>query len=188
MSKFRLIQEGFLTPEECKGFIDFSEKEGYKEALIRARGEGEVMNKEVRDNDRVIWDNSQVAKQMFQLVKDLVPQVIEGNNGKWIPTSLNERFRFYRYQDGQKFRPHVDASYKRSETEMSLITLMIYLNEDFVGGTTYLVGVNENIFPKTGMLLLFDHQILHAGMSVTSGCKYVLRTDVMYTKQPNEIA
>jgi len=32
------------------------------------------------------------------------------------------------------------------------------------------------------MMLLFDHKILHAGMAVTSGTKYVLRTDVMYHK------
>ncbi len=183
MSKFRLIKEGFLTPEECKGFIDHSEKEGYKEALIRARGQGEVMNKDVRDNDRVIWDNTQIARQLFELIKDLIPQDVDG----WKPCGLNERFRFYRYKDGQQFRPHVDGAYVRSETEKSLITLLIYLNEEFEGGTTYLIGINENIYPKTGMLLLFDHKILHAGMSVTTGSKYVLRTDVMYRKESTPI-
>lgn len=178
MSRFRLVRENFFTPEECKGFIDHSEKEGYHEALIRARGQGEVLNKDVRDNDRVIWDNTQIARQVFDMVKDLLPQDIDG----WKPCGLNERFRFYRYKDGQQFRPHVDGAFKRSETELSLITLLIYLNEEFEGGSTYLIGVNENIFPKTGMLLLFDHKILHAGMSVTAGTKYVLRTDVMYHK------
>ncbi len=179
MSKFRLIRENFFTPEECKGFIDQSEKEGYNEAPIRTKSEGEVMNKDVRDNERVIWDNAQIARQLFEMVKDLLPQDING----WKPCGLNERFRFYRYKDGQQFRPHVDGAFKRSETELSLITLIIYLNEDFEGGTTYLIGVNENIYPKTGMLLLFDHKILHAGMSVIAGTKYVLRTDVMYHKQ-----
>ncbi len=178
MSRFRLVKEGFFTPEECKGFIDHSEKEGYKEAPIRTRNQGEVMNKDIRDNERVIWDNAQVASQIFELVKDLVPQDIDG----WVPCGLNERFRFYRYKDGQQFKPHVDGAFKRSETELSLLTLIIYLNEDFDGGTTYLIGINENVHPKTGMLLLFDHKILHAGMSVTTGTKYVLRTDVMYKK------
>jgi hypothetical protein len=174
--KFRSIQENFLTPDECKGFIDFSEKEGYQEALIRTRGEGEVMNKGVRDNDRVIWDNAQVARQMFPLIKPFVPYDIDG----YEPVGLNERFRFYRYKDGQKFNPHVDGAFKRSPTEVSLITAIIYLNEDFEGGSTNLILFNEEIKPKTGMLLLFDHKILHSGSSVTSGTKYVLRTDVMY--------
>lgn len=181
MSKFRLVKENFFTSDECKEFIAYSEKEGYHEALIRARGEGEVMNKDVRNNDRVMWDNPQIAVQIFELVKDLLPQNVDG----WKPSGLNERFRFYRYKDGQQFRPHIDGAYVRSDDEKSLITLLIYLNEEFEGGTTYLIGVNENIYPKTGMLLLFDHKILHAGMSVTAGTKYVLRTDVMYKKELN---
>lgn len=176
MAKFRHIEENFLTPTECEGFIAFSEKEGYKEALIRARGQGEVMNKEVRDNDRVIWDNIQVAEQMFTLIKPFVPYNIDG----YEPIGLNERFRFYRYRDGQKFKPHVDGAFKRSPTEVSLLTAIIYLNEGFEGGSTNLITLNESVIPKTGMLLLFDHKILHSGASVTSGTKYVLRTDVMY--------
>ena len=175
MSKFRHVQENFLTPEECKGFIDFSEKEGYEEAKVRTR-EGEVMNKDYRDNDRVIWDNSQVAKQMYELVKQYLPPMING----YEPCGLNERFRFYRYRDTQRFRPHVDGAFKRSDTEVSLITMLIYLNEDFEGGETPLITLNESIKPKTGMLLLFDHKILHAGQPVINGTKYVLRTDVMY--------
>ena len=176
MSKFRIIKEGFLTPDECKGFIDLSEKQGYNEALIRARGQGEVMNKDVRDNDRVIWDNPKVAEQLFEMIKDLVPQDIDG----YEPIGLNERFRFYRYKDGQRFKPHIDGAYKRSDTEFSLLTVLLYLNEEFEGGSTYLITLNENVQPKTGMCLIFDHKILHAGTSVTTGTKYVLRTDVMY--------
>jgi hypothetical protein len=134
------------------------------------------MMKDYRDNDRVIWDNPSVATQMFGLVKDFLPPMIDG----YEPCGLNERFRFYRYKDAQRFKPHMDGAFKRSETEVSLITMLIYLNEDFEGGSTPLITLNENIIPKTGMLLLFDHKILHAGQPVTSGTKYVLRTDVMY--------
>jgi predicted 2-oxoglutarate/Fe(II)-dependent dioxygenase YbiX len=96
------------------------------------------------------------------------------------PIGLNERFRFYRYKDGQQFKPHVDGSFKRSETETSKITLLIYLNEDFEGGNTTLVLEGEEIVPKEGMLFLFEQKIMHCGRPVTTGTKYVLRTDVMY--------
>ena len=140
MARFKHIVEGFFTPEECKGFIDFSEKQGYEESLIRSK-EGDVMNKEIRDNDRVIWDNPQIAEQLWQLIKDMVPADIEG----YEPIGLNERFRFYRYKDGQQFKPHVDGPFKRSETEKSKITLLIYLNEDFEGGATTLVLEGEDL-------------------------------------------
>ena len=174
--KFRHVQENFITPEECKGLIKFSEDRGYEEALVRTRGQGEVMNKDYRDNDRVIWDNPQLAEQMFELVKGYLPPMIDG----YEPIGLNERFRFYRYKDAQRFKPHMDGAFKRSDTEVSLITMLIYLNEGFEGGSTPLITLNEEVVPKEGMLLLFDHKILHAGMPVTNGVKYVLRTDVMY--------
>jgi prolyl 4-hydroxylase len=175
MARFKHIVEGFFTPEECKGFIDFSEKQGYEESLIRTR-EGEVMNKEIRDNDRVIWDNPQIAEQIWEMVKDMLPADIDG----YEPIGLNERFRFYRYKDGQQFKPHVDGSFRRNETETSKITLLLYLNEDFEGGNTTLVLEGQEVEPKEGMLFLFEHRIMHCGRPVTEGTKYVLRTDVMY--------
>jgi prolyl 4-hydroxylase len=174
-SRFKLITENFLTPEECKGFIDFSEKQGYGEALIRVKGGGEQMRKDIRDNDRVIWDNLQVAAQLYEQVKDLLVD-IDG----YEPCGLNERFRFYRYRDGQQFKPHVDGSFKRSPTEESKVTLLLYLNDDFEGGNTTLILENEEVVPKEGMMLLFAHKIMHCGRPVTTGTKYILRTDVMY--------
>lgn len=181
--RFKHVVEGFLTPEECKGFIDMSEGIGYKESLIRTK-DGEVLNKDIRDNDRVIFDNKPLAKQIWALVKDMLPADIEG----YEPLELNERFRFYRYKDGQQFKPHIDAPYKRSETEKSKVTLLLYLNEDFEGGATTLVLEGEDVKPKEGMLFLFEHKIMHCGRPVTEGTKYVLRTDVMYRlkQQDNE--
>lgn len=35
--------------------------------------------------------------------------------------------------------------------------------------------------PKTGSVLIFDHDLLHEGSKVTSGIKYSVRSDIMYT-------
>jgi hypothetical protein len=178
MAKFRVTQENFYSQQECDELIKSSEDKGYSEALIRSRGLGEVMNKDIRDNDRVIWDSQELSDSLYERVKDLIPQDIDG----WKPHGLNERFRFYRYKDGQRFKPHMDGAFKRSDSELSLLTLLIYLNDSFEGGSTYLIGLNENIIPQTGKLLIFDHKILHSGQPVTAGVKYVIRTDVMYKK------
>lgn len=58
---------------------------------------------------------------------------------------------------------------------------MIYLNEGFGGGETTIEEVT--ITPQQGRVLCFIHQLLHKGQPVTSGRKYVLRTDVMYRRQ-----
>jgi len=40
------------------------------------------------------------------------------------------------------------------------------------------------IQPETGMGLLFQHPIIHEGSIVTSGVKYVARSDLMYRRTP----
>lgn len=68
---------------------------------------------------------------------------------------------------------------------------MVYLNDDFAGGTTDFYGDDElpraSIRPKRGMALVFVHAQLHEGAPVISGRKYVLRTDVMYRFFPSAV-
>ena len=107
--------------------------------------------------------------------------------GRWHASGLNERFRFYRYRPGQRFAAHYDGSYQRNRDENSWLTLLVYLNDDFAGGTTRfdLAGVADPVVvqPQAGMALVFMHDRLHQGDEVTAGTKYVLRTDVMYRRE-----
>jgi len=183
MSRFRFELDGFLSPDECKNLIERSEKIGFEESLIQVRGVGQVMNKDVRDNERAFFDDKELASSLFQKVNQYLPQEIESNGFNWEPFELNERFRFYKYQDGQQFKQHLDGSFVRNENEISKVTMLLYLNEDFVGGATRFVLENEMVYPKTGKLLLFRHNILHSGMPCSNGIKYVLRTDVIYKKK-----
>jgi predicted 2-oxoglutarate/Fe(II)-dependent dioxygenase YbiX len=103
---------------------------------------------------------------------------------------LNERLRFYRYDEGQKFDWHRDGYYESPSGKRSFLTFMIYLNDGSDGGETlftklgglYLSEDDLSVKPRRGMALLFDHRILHTGSTVTRGRKYVLRTDVMYRR------
>jgi hypothetical protein len=36
------------------------------------------------------------------------------------------------------------------------------------------------VVPEPGMVLLFEHRLLHDGETVTGGVKYTMRTDIMY--------
>ena len=57
---------------------------------------------------------------------------------------------------------------------------MVYLNEDFDGGETDFPEQGRRVIPKTGSALWFQHMLLHSGERVARGCKYVLRSDVLY--------
>lgn len=183
MSRFRFELEGFLSADECKNLIERSENIGFQESLIQVRGVGQVVNKDVRDNERAFFDDKELASSLFERVLQYLPQEVESNDFNWEPLELNERFRFYKYQDGQQFKQHLDGSFVRNENEISKVTMLLYLNEDFEGGATRFVLENEAVSPKTGKLLLFRHNILHSGMPCSNGIKYVLRTDVIYKKK-----
>jgi predicted 2-oxoglutarate/Fe(II)-dependent dioxygenase YbiX len=172
----------FLDPDECRRLIELSEALGYEEALI-STPDGYVEVEEVRNNERVIVDDPELAEALWELIEDCVPLEMEGDRA----VGVNERFRFYRYDVGQQFDWHQDFSFERDNGERSLLTFMIYLNGGFEGGeTSFNDSCSDEPFdefsvtPEEGLALLFAHGVCHKGEAVTRGRKYVLRTDVMY--------
>jgi predicted 2-oxoglutarate/Fe(II)-dependent dioxygenase YbiX len=180
------VVHDFLTPGECRHFIARSEAAGFGDAPINAGMAGQIVRKDVRNNDRVMIDDWDLAKRLWDRVKEQVP----ARDGGWVAVGLNERLRFYRYDPGQRFFWHFDGAFERDTGDRSRLTFMIYLNDDFEGGETQFNlrrhgGVTDDdpllrVVPRAGTALVFTHPILHQGAEVTKGRKYVLRSDVMY--------
>mmetsp|Transcript_25982 Transcript_25982/g.55640 ORF Transcript_25982/g.55640 Transcript_25982/m.55640 type:complete len:683 (+) Transcript_25982:126-2174(+) len=146
---------------------------------------------------------------------------------------LNRRWRVYKYEASgeESFAPHIDAGFppsgisesgnslvwddssslKSDEDEeiVSRLTVLMYLNDDFIGGETkffapeYLQGEQQepsfsssiaSVRPVAGSVLLFPQGVgedaveyarnywpLHEGSPVLSGRpKYVIRSDVLF--------
>ena len=173
------VVDEFLAPDECGTLVARGEREGYDDALITTSA-GFVINKDIRNNRRVIVDDRLLAGALWERARALVPVTV----ARWCATGLNERFRFYRYDPGQRFAPHFDCRFERSVLERSELTFMVYLNDNFGGGETKFYDADRQLHvtvrPERGMALVFEHAQLHEGAPVVSGRKYVLRTDVMY--------
>ena len=163
----------FLTGRECASLIQYGERKGFEAAGISS-STGRLMRiTQVRNNDRIIEDHPERAEAYWQRLRE---RGIESRlPGTFL--GLNERFRFYRYRQGQKFDWHGDGSFVRANGERSAETVLIYLNEGFKGGETAFKGAV--IKPETGLALLFPHKRVHQGRELRRGCKYVLRTDLM---------
>jgi len=166
---------GVLAADECTATIAQIEQLGFADAPITTP-RGFVMRKDIRNNTRVMFDDVPLAAMLFTRLGAALPAQVCGRRA----VGVNERFRCYRYEPGQRFAPHYDGAYRRSPTERSELTLMVYLNEGFTGGTTAFHDFGVEATPRTGAALLFQHQLLHEGCVVRSGIKYVLRSDVMY--------
>jgi len=166
-----------LSASECAALIDRIESLGPTAAPV-STGRGVVMMPDVRNNTRVIFDDVPLARTLFERLAPAIPPVLCDLRA----VGANERFRCYRYAPGQRFAPHHDGSFARSEDERSLLTLMVYLNEGFVGGATAFHDFGVAAQPRTGTALLFQHQLLHEGCVIERGVKYALRSDVMYAR------
>ncbi|WP_173910500.1 2OG-Fe(II) oxygenase [Acinetobacter sp. Marseille-Q1618] len=172
-----------FTPNQCREFIDFSHQFNYEVAPITTNSKAGIfeLRTDIRNNQRVIYDDLQFAERIFQQVKQFLPEALF----EWHVSGLNERFRFYLYEDGQTFKPHFDGNYAVNDWYSSQLTLLIYLSGNFEGGETKFFNQTHHvptstIQPKTGQILIFEPRQMHSGAPVFSGQKYVLRTDVMY--------
>jgi prolyl 4-hydroxylase len=164
--------DNFCTEQECKDLITMSTETGYAPATINT-AMGTRLVPEYRNNTRVFHTSYELADMLWLRLKDNFP--IQFENVR--PCGLNELFRFYRYEPGERFRKHRDSYYQRNEEEASYFTFLLYLNEGYKGGETAFDDLV--ITPTTGLALIFFHELLHEGCEILEGTKYVLRSDVM---------
>lgn len=164
-----------FTPAECAAAMARIEAAAPAPAPITTL-RGAQMRPDIRNNDRVVFDDPEVAALLLAKIRGHAPEVLSGAR----LCGANERIRCYRYRPGQRFAPHYDGAYVRDEREQSLVSYLVYLNDDFVGGETNFLQAGQTVVPRAGMALLFQHRLLHEGAEVREGTKYVLRSDLMY--------
>lgn len=128
------------------------------------------------------------------------------------PLGLNPRLRVLQYdaQDDDRFEPHFDATTHLGPQKTSRITVLLYLNPgdgvDFEGGETLFLNSHISTYnatvpqpkptnhdnatkipPKLGKLVLFEHDLYHAGAPLTWGTKHVLRTDILFERKKDAV-
>lgn len=169
-------KDAALSNEECARYIAKMRSGESEVAPIVGRHGGAEVDLAVRNNTRVMWDDEAEATSLLALVAETVPVHLSGMS----LVGANPRLRLYRYGSGEKHGAHWDTVVELDGGVRSLLTLVFYLNEGFEGGDTDFPELFKRIEPRTGRALLFQHRILHEAMRVTSGEKFVLRTDIFY--------
>ena len=89
-----------------------------------------------------------------------------------------EVMNLIKYGPGQHFQEHADHGFSYSAT----VSLVGYLNDDYVGGGLYFPKLDLHIQPKAGDLYIFPSTYLfsHIAERVESGTKYSLVTMLDY--------
>jgi len=173
-------------------------KKGFKQATINV-GKQIVQKEEIRNNDTVIIDDPELAALVWSRIKDQLQEdfsTTEDDDTRAV--ALSDHFRFYRYEQGQRFVRHYDGyeygsmvyTTKDEKKPQPKLTFLVYLNDQFEGGkTTFFNSKGKEILavtPETGTALVYTQKLLHEGSVVTSGKKYVLRSDILFAHPPEE--
>lgn len=164
--------EGFLAPGECEQLIALAEDAGFSAAAVRTTGRQQSMPS-VRNNDRTLVESPRWVDLLWRRLSLIDVPKLDGASPLMLPKDL----RFYRYSTGQRFKMHKDGPWTENGL-ISKLTLLIYLNDNFAGGST--VFHDFVVTPAKGSALIFIHDTWHEGAAVTRGSKYVLRSDVLY--------
>lgn len=174
-----------LSPAECAA-LAAGDREWLPATVNRL--EGRAVEPSLRSSTTAVLRDEALAEDLYQRVKPHVPDQMSTEIGargrvRLTVTGVHLPLRIYRYEPGQHFGLHQDQSYFRADGAQSLLTFMVYLNDDFEGGETEFPEQAQTIVPATGTALLFQHRLLHAGTRVNKGVKLVLRSDVLYRAQ-----
>jgi hypothetical protein len=202
--RLAFLLHNVLTPSQCDALIKRSEGIGYETALLNIGGGRQVVNDDVRNSGRCIIDDPDIAAFLYERILAKLeknhPEMLQNlvnfkRLDQQFAVGLNERLRILRYDPDCYFKPHSDGCYvRRNEAgpmrrgETSRVTILLYLNEGYRGGLTKLrscwdANLGRGITPRTGDVLLFEHECLHEGTMLEEGRKYVVRTDLMYTNK-----
>lgn len=199
---FGFALENFFSEKECEHYIKETEKIGYKSME-------KEYPKEYRNCERICLLSSELSSLIWERlkmflnekdVKDKKPMDFY-SEGIWKPKEVNPCLKFSKYYQGQKFKPHVDGLWSPNENEVTIHTILIYLNDNFEGGNTNFIKapktkdvllsfldpkqkyeVYDTFKPKKGSALIFSGDLLHEGEVITNGVKYLIRTELIFEK------
>ena len=196
----------FLSTEESLKLIKLAESLGFEEDAAVS------LPRYVRHNESLVWiADKSTHNILWNRCKSLLEEHLKTFTSKK-PLGINQRFRFYKYNTGDFFKPHTDGAWPASAVldgklitnahpdRYSLMTFLIFLNDDFEGGETAFYVHKDDptkaakrskdvkvvaIKPLSGSVLCFAHgthaqHCMHGSKEIIKGSKYIIRTDLLF--------
>lgn len=175
------VVEDFLTQEECDYIIELAQPHFKRSEFL-------VGDKRILDERRTSYSAELHIYPDDKLLENIRQRAAKLLN---IPVNHFEYFQCVSYDKTQEIDCHYDTFDRGSEGGKKIIaeggqrlfTLLVYLNDDFIGGETYFPNLDILIKPKKGRVLIFKNidengnnlrAAWHAGLPVASGRKYAV--------------
>lgn len=155
-----LVLENILTNKECQQIIEIYDP---------------LLNN-TNNTNHIKYDcrNIKLSEILFERIKKYVPNNICEISDHWcISKCLANYGSTVEHFDGNVLY----------DNKISQYTILIYLNDDFMGGNTIIshpyCKEKIKIKPKTGSILLLDQDIIHYSEKHHDNVKYIIKSDLM---------
>lgn len=127
------------------------------------------------ENEKEIRDAS--SNYLNDALKELLDNVVDIHINKYanennIILNGNKTYHIVKYTVGQFFKEHIDATIEYPRK----ISALLYLNDDYEGGTITFTKLNVSIKPEKNTLIIFPStkEFSHSADPVILGTKYVI--------------
>tara|TARA_R100000278_G_C5474160_1_gene165671 strand:- start:1433 stop:2047 length:615 start_codon:yes stop_codon:yes gene_type:complete len=170
--------ENFITREEAKYLMNMIDKYANK-SMVVARGK--QMNK---------FSEARTSYTSNLIANDPTVETLHKRIAKYLgqPLHKGESLQGQRYEKGQYFRTHKDYfegdTYDKNclSSGNRTYTFMLYLNDNFDGGTTNFPYLKKEIKPVACKAVVWNNlqnghpneYMQHSGEEVKSGVKYII--------------
>eukprot|EP00968_Pinguiococcus_pyrenoidosus_P020685 scaffold2506_cov236-Pinguiococcus_pyrenoidosus.AAC.15 len=186
-----VYMKGFASDAECAAILREAARrfQGWSESsVISDDGNARhVVERETRTSS-TMWIKSSEDAACQRVLDKLAKKAAEAAE---LPVGNSENWQLARYQVGQQFRLHTDTVEDFNDLLPGgrITTLILYLNEDFVGGHTDFPKLGLSVEPERGAALLFTNAVLpvqepfgmitesraaHCGNEVLEGEKFIV--------------
>src|SRR3984957_5278824 len=188
---------GVIHPLVLDAVINLAAPLVRRSQIVDART-GEVRADPMRTSSHVT-----LGPRQHDHVLEALERCISGVSG--VPALNGEFLQILRYHPGEEFRPHVDyfntsgagAYQSLADGGQRAQTVLMYLNDDYTGGSTYFPELRLDIKGGRGDMLHFHNlgadglghrDTLHAGMPAAAGEKWLLSQWIRSESYPPRLA
>lgn len=170
--------ENFITSEEARYLMNMIDKYANKSMVVAG---GKQMNK---------FSEARTSYTSNLIANDPTVETLHKRIAKYLgqPLHKGESLQGQRYEKGQYFRSHYDYfkgdSYEKNclSSGNRTYTFMLYLNDNFEGGTTNFPHLKKEVKPLSCKAVVWNNlqhgvpneYMQHSGEEVTKGTKYII--------------
>lgn len=177
-----VVVEDYLPESLRREFCDYARAQAGRPSTVQApeaaAGESITRLSAARITDYIEIDG--IAASVHEVMQGIFVQQVGKHYGKAI--DWYEKPELLRYRAGGHYSPHADAENWNAATQSWTraidrdFSILLYLNEEFQGGSLTFPNFGLRLKPSAGMLVAFpaDHRYVHCAQPVEAGERLVL--------------